>query len=164
MFGRIKKYRKPDVQAMNIIEISKTNILHNINQIRRIQPKWAIFPVLKSNAYGHGIQQMLEIYRGQDFPYMAVDSLPERQIVARNSDFDILLMGETFAENYHFFDFERTAFSVYTLETLQALAQLKCKVKIHIFLNTGMNREGIQDFEILDFIELLKKNPQIKLE
>ncbi len=107
---------------------------------------------------------MLEIYRGQDFPYMAVDSLPERQIVARNSDFDILLMGETFAENYHFFDFERTAFSVYTLETLQALAQLKRKIKIHIFLNTGMNREGLQDFEILDFIELLKKNPQIKLE
>ena len=136
MFGRIKKYRKPDVQAMNVIEISRKNILHNVDQIRRIQPKWSIFPVLKSNAYGHGIQQMLEIYRGQDFPYVAVDSLPER-----NSDFDILLMGETFAENYRFFDFERTAFSVYTLETLQALAQLKRKVKIHIFLNTGMNRE-----------------------
>ena len=67
MFGRIKKYRKPDVQAMNVIEISRKNILHNVDQIRRIQPKWSIFPVLKSNAYGHGIQQMLEIYRGQDF-------------------------------------------------------------------------------------------------
>lgn len=164
MFGRIKKQLKPDLQSMNVIEISKANILHNIDQIRKMQSKWAIFPVLKSNAYGHGILQMLEILKGQDFPYLAVDSLPERQMIVRNSDFKVLLMGETIAENYRFFDFERTAFAVSTIETLRVLAEMKRKVTIHLFLNTGMNREGIQDFELFEIIELLKQNRQVKLE
>jgi alanine racemase len=50
-------------------------------------------------------------------------------------------MGETLPVNYKEFDFKRTTFCVYNLETLQALVKLDKKIKIHLFLNTGMNRE-----------------------
>ena len=79
---------------------------------------------------------MLEILKGQNFPYLAVDSYPEYQLIHKHSDFDVLLIGETLPENYRFFDLKRTAFAVYTLQALKALAQLKKKVRLHLFFNT----------------------------
>jgi alanine racemase len=70
-----------------------------------------------------------------------VDSFPEYNIVRRHSKFNVLIMGETLPVNYKEFNFKRTTFCVYNLETLQALSKLNKKLKIHLFLNTGMNRE-----------------------
>lgn len=119
-----------------MISISRAAILHNLDIMGKIQPKSAFFPVLKSNAYGHGILQILEILKGQNFPYLVVDSFPEYQLVHNHSKFDILLLGETLPENYRFFDLRRTAFAVYTLNALKALAQLHKKVRIHLFFDT----------------------------
>lgn len=164
MWNRLKQKLKPDVKPLNTIEISKSNILHNMREIAQCQPNWHLFPVLKSNAYGHGILQMLEIFKGSDFPYLAVDSFPEWQMIMRNSHFKVLMIAETNTENYRFFDFQRTAFAVYTIETLKFLAEMKKEVSIHLFLNTGMNREGIQEDQIETFISLFKAFPQLKLE
>lgn len=45
----------------NTIHISRKNILNNISLIRKIQPNAEFFPVLKGNAYGHGLKEVLEI-------------------------------------------------------------------------------------------------------
>ena len=98
---------------------------------------------IKSNAYGHWIDQILQIYKWLPIKYIVVDSFPEYNIVMRHSKFNVLLLGETLAVNYEKFNFKRTTFCVYNLETLQVLAKLNKKLKIHLFLNTGMNREWI---------------------
>lgn len=154
----------PELKTLNTITISRENILHNLKILRNLQPKSAFFPVLKSNAYGHGILPMLEILKGQNFPYLAVDSYPEYQLIHKHSDFNILLIGETLHENYHYFDFRRTTFAVATLGTLQTLAKLKKKIRIHLFLNTGMNREGFQSQDLAAVIACLQTNPQLELE
>lgn len=164
MLQKLKKIFKPDVRPLNSIKISKSKILHNLDLIQQRQPAQAIFPVLKSNAYGHGILQILEILRWQSIPYLAVDSFPEYQIIARNSRFNILIMGETLPQNYRFFDTKRTAFAVFSLPVVQALAALKSKVRVHLFLNTGMNREGIQEQNLPAFLQEIKKYPNIELE
>lgn len=164
ILSAIKKIFQPDIQTLNKIEISKANILYNLAQLRTMQPKSAFFPVLKANAYGHGIVQMLEILKGQNFPYVAVDSYPEYQLVHKHSDFAVLLIGETLPENYRFFDVRRTAFVVYNVSTLQALVQLKTKVRIHLFLNTGMNREGVQMENLPEMLTLIQANPRLELE
>ena len=110
--------------------------MQNLDFLQKLQPNSVFFPVLKSNAYGHGILQMLEILKGQTFPYLAVDSYPEYQLIHKHSDFNVLLIGETLPENYRFFDLKRAAFAVYTLQALKALAQLKKKVRLHLFFNT----------------------------
>lgn len=164
MLQKLKKIFKPDLRPLNSIKISKSKILHNLDLIQQRQSAQAIFPVLKSNAYGHGILQILEILRGQSIPYLAVDSFPEYQIIARNSRFNILIMGETLPQNYRFFDTKRTAFAVFSLPVVQALAALKSKVRVHLFLNTGMNREGIQEQNLPAFLQEIKKYPNIELE
>lgn len=163
MIGFIKNIFKPKVETLNTIYINKENILSNVENIKIFQPKADFFPVLKSNAYWHGIFQMIKILEWQNFPYLCVDSFPEYQIILKNSKFNIFLLSETLAENYKFFDFKRTTFSVYTLKTLEKLASFNKKIKIHLFLNTWMNREWFQENFLSEALEIIK-NSKLELE
>ncbi len=77
---------------MNVISIHKKAILSNYDFLQTLQPHAEIFPVLKSNAYGHGLKQMVKILRKTDAPYLVVDSFPEYQIVKKYSNKQILLL------------------------------------------------------------------------
>lgn len=163
MLKLLKNIFKPKVKTLNTIYINKKNILDNVDLIKNFQPKASFFPVLKSNAYWHWIKQIVEILKWKDFPYLAVDSFPEYQIILKNSNFNILLLTETIKENYKYFNFKRTTFVVYNLETLKYLISLNKKIKIHLFLNTWMNREWLQKENLEDFL-LNIKNSKIELE
>ena len=160
----IRDWFKPNIKPMNRIYISKSNILYNYKYLKWLKPNVELFPVVKSNAYWHGIDQILEIYKGLPIKYIVVDSFPEYNIVRRHSKFNILLLWETLWENYEKFNFKRTTFCVYNLETLQVLAKLNKKVKIHLFLNTWMNREWIDVDLLPNALEFLKLHPKINIE
>ena len=164
MLQRIRNLRKPKVETLNTITISKANIINNVKLIKSLKPTSWIFPVLKSNAYGHGILQMLEILKEEKFPYLVVDSFPEYQIIHNNSKFNILIMWETLAENYRYYDYSRTSVVVYNLTTLNYLISLDKRIKIQLFLNTWMNREWIQEKDLERFLKLLKNSPKIALD
>jgi alanine racemase len=46
---------------------------------------------------------------------------------------------------YHYTKLKRTEFVIYNEATLRYLARFKKKAKVHLFINSGMNREGIKD-------------------
>jgi len=50
-----------------------------------------------------------------------------------------------------------------TLEVLQALIDTKRHRKIHLFLNTGMNREGFQEENLSQALDLLHNNSRIHI-
>jgi alanine racemase len=149
---------------MNIIHLNKKNLLDNFVYLKSLHPQARIFPVVKSNAYGHGLDQILQVYKKIEVPYLVVDSFPEYSIIERHSKHNILVLGETYTKNYKEFDLKRTAFAVYNIETLHGLGKLKKNLKIHLFLNTGMNREGIQPSMLDTILKTLKKYPQITVE
>ena len=149
---------------MNIIHIDKKALLDNFVYLKSLQPHARLFPVVKSNAYGHGLDQMLQAYKKVDVPYLVVDNFPEYSIIERHSKHHILVLGETYSKNYKEFDLKRTAFAVYNVETLHGLGKLKKNLRIHLFLNTGMNREGIQLPMLHNVLETLKQYPQIVVE
>jgi alanine racemase len=130
MLQRIKNLRKPKVETLNTINISRENIINNIKLIKSLKPDSWIFPVLKSNAYGHGILQILDILKEEKFPYIVVDSFPEYQIIHNNSNFKILIMWETLPENYRYFDYSRTSVAIYNLSTLNYLISLNKRIHI----------------------------------
>ena len=149
---------------MNILRVSKKAILNNLDYLQSLQPHAAIFPVLKSNAYGHWLKQMVRVLKWINVPYLAIDSYPEYQIVKSNSRHRILLLWETLPENYRKFDTNRVTFCVYSESVLEVLWRLKKPVMVHLFLNTGMNREGIDEDQLDNFLEILKQYPTIQVE
>lgn len=129
-----------------------------------MQAQAAIFPVLKSNAYGHGLKHVVAMLAKSRVPYLAVDSYPEYLVVKKHSKLPVLLLWETLFENYKKFDHKITTFCVYNLWTIRHLWRLDKKTKIHLFLNTWMNREWIQEQDLSDILKEIQSHPNLIVE
>ncbi len=153
-------------QSLNTISISSSRIHNNLQILQSLQPNHILIPVVKSNAYGHGIKQICQILNkinDINLPLIAVDSYPEYQIVINNTDKNILVLWETLSTNYHLYNPKKTHLAVSTLEVLQTLIETKKPRNIHIFLNTGMNREWFQEENLSQALDLLHNNSHIRV-
>jgi len=145
---------KPKYETLNKIEIDAKKIIANFNYLKDRQGSAAIFPVLKSNAYGHGLKEMCQIVNCTSAPLVIVDSFPEAQIAWKYFKRKVLILGEMPLQAYDYCNFDRTEFVVYNDKTLKYLSRYGKKIKVHLFVNSGMNREGIKNLK--QFIELNK--------
>lgn len=146
------------------IEINLNNLENNINEIKKVIPiSTKIMAVVKANAYGHGmisISKKLEQIGIQDF---AVATLQEA-ITLRQNDVkgNILILGYTSMENLHYvidYDLIQT---IVDEEYAQKILNFsfKSKLKVHLKINTGMNRIGI-NCKNIDFIKQLYTSSNI---
>lgn len=154
------------------IEISRSRLLHNLAEFRKLAPKdpatgmGMVAPVLKSNAYGHGFQEVASILRHErHIPFIVVDSYFEalalRSYGVRTQ---ILIIGYTRPEiilTSHLFN---TVFTVGSIETLEHLESTTRKIPIHLKIDTGMHRQGILPSEVEHASDLLSENPLIVLK
>ncbi len=141
----LKAYKKPKYETLNIIEIQKNNLLHNLKILEGERPNSQIIPVLKANAYGHGLKELCQIIKNK-VKTVAVDSFPEAQIAYKYFKGRVLIMGEMPLKAYTYTKLNKTEFYVYNYKTLRHIAiKFGQKAKVHLFVNTGMNREGIKD-------------------
>ena len=161
MIDFLKNLVKPDIKPLNYIKIHKNNIVHNLWIIQSWQKDAEIWPVLKSNAYGHWLKEVSGILKNTSGKYICVDSFPEYQIAKKYSWKKILVLWETRNQNYKYYDFSQTTFCVYNLQTLNFLESLNKKITIHLFLNTWMNREWFQEDELRLACEKFKKSKLI---
>lgn len=133
-----KKY-----QPLNSIEISAQNILKNYKYISNISKNISIAPVLKSNAYGHGLIQIAEILDKSNCPFFCVDSIYEAYELLKNGvKTKILIMGYVDPKNLSSKKLP-FAYTVWDQETVKKIAKYQPGSSIHIFVDTGMNREGV---------------------
>ena len=158
MINKLKQLIKPKYQTLNVLEIKRQSILDNYKLLQASQPKAAIFPVLKSNAYGHGLKELCLILNDSEAPMVVVDSFPEAQTAYRYFKRKVLILGEMPLKVYSYCDLKRTEFCVYNRESLEVLSRIG-RAKIHLFVNSGMNREGIKDLKqfLIDNQDSLKK-------
>lgn len=155
MINFFRQLIKPKYETLNKIEIEAKKILANYNYLKERQGSAEIFPVLKSNAYGHGLKEMCKILNETEAPMIVVDSFPEAQIALYHFKRKVLILSEMPLKVYDYCNFKRTEFVVYNSETLKHLARYRKHAQIHLFVNSGMNREGIKD--INQFISVNKK-------
>lgn len=155
MINFFRQLLKPKYETLNKIEIDAKKIIANFNYLKERQGSAEIFPVLKSNAYGHGLKEICKILNSTSAPLIIVDSFPEAQIALRYFKRKILILGEMPLKAYGYCDFKRTEFIIYNAETLKYLARYGKKAQVHLFINSGMNREGIKDLP--QFIDANKK-------
>jgi alanine racemase len=151
----LKNLIKAKYPTLNRLEIIADNLLENLDFLQKFNDKLEIIPVLKANAYGHGLKEVAKILNQTKLKRVAVDSFPESQIVNRYFKGKVLLIGEMSNKSYSYLSPKKTEFVVYNLETLKNLANFNRNLKVHLFFNSGMNREGIKD--IKEFIKVGKE-------
>lgn len=151
----LKYLFKPKYPSLNRVVLRANNLLANLAYLKSLQPTAEMFPVLKSNAYGHGLKEVCQILSQSAVSMVAVDSYPEAQIAYRYFRGQVLIIGEMPLQAYRYCRLKRTEFVVYNEATLQHLARYGKKARIHLFVNSGMNREGIKNLP--EFIERNRK-------
>jgi alanine racemase len=147
------------------VEIKTSCIKHNLKTARKlIGPRVKLMAVVKSNAYGHGIIKTAKLATETEADWLGVDSLQEA-LLLRDNGFQnpLLIMGYILKDNLKKAVDNDLDFVVYNPETLDTLAQLKKKSKIHLKIETGTMRQGIFLKDLPCFIKKIKQLPNIQI-
>ncbi len=161
------------------VKVSSSAIIHNLERFMAIAPKGRCAPVLKSDAYGHGLLDVaviLERYRNRHsdaknaehpgrMPFYCIDSYFEAVALrARGIRTPLVVIGYTRPETILGSHLRNVSFAIGSLDMLRHLEQTLRPVYIHLKLDTGMHRQGIVPEEVPTAIDLLAENNYIVLE
>ena len=152
-------------------DVSLDNLKHNIEQIKgKLSDNVKLCGIVKANAYGHGVEEIVLNLVEQGVDYLAVafiDEAVEIRLCGFNQP--ILILGNTPKDTAdQVVEYNVTA-SVYNKETAQIISNEAVKqnkiAKIHIKIDTGMSRIGFlpTDESIAEIMEV-SKLPNIEIE
>jgi alanine racemase len=165
MQNREKYYR---VQA----NVDLNAIWHNLSEIRsKISSNTKLMAIIKADAYGHGAVPLAKSIGTSDLiDYYGV-AIIEEAVELRESGIDkpILILGYTPIEQYDLvvaYDVAQTVFQYEMAEALSLEAKKQGKIaKIHIKIDTGMNRIGFTDsLKSIDEIKRIAALENIAME
>lgn len=151
------------------VEISKSNLLHNLAQYKKLVGKTAeVMPIIKSNAYGHGMVEVAKIISPKT-NWIGVASLGEALELRRAG-----IKKNIFVLAYSHQDLLKegikkgVALPVYDLKYAQELSKiargLKKNVKVHVKIDTGTSRIGVMPKDAVKFIRQIISLPYIQLD
>jgi alanine racemase len=139
------------------LEVNLPQLKQNLENIRAHVAPAKVMAVLKANAYGHGVDSVAP-YIAPHTDYIGV-AIVEEGIHLRELDIDksILVMGGTLPEQVSAFvqyDLTLAASSPELLDAAEQVAKAsKKKLKVHLKIDTGMERTGVHEYEAEAFIE-----------
>ncbi len=142
--------------------INASNLIYNYKLLCQ-KSGHKIIAVLKANAYGHGAKIIMKILdRYCDF--YATENLEEAlELKKLNQTKKVLILG-------YCIDFNKAikndiCVTCDNISQLKQIAKLDKKIKIHLKINTGMNRLGIKSRrQFVKILKYIKKNPKIILD
>lgn len=151
------------------LTIDLAALRHNYLQLRgRLSPGVKLLAVVKADAYGHGLVPAARTLARAGADYLGVASL-EEGLALRHEGIDlplVLLLGINPRES-------RAAVAadleviLYRQDVAQALEEaaryLGKKARVHLKVDTGMGRLGINPSEVLPFLESLKNFPDLEV-
>jgi alanine racemase len=139
------------------LEVNLPQLKKNLENIRSHVAPSKVLVVLKANAYGHGVDGVAP-FIAPFADYLGVALVEEavhlRQLGIKTP---ILVMGGTLPEQLpDFFEYDLTL-AASSLDLLTAAEQLASStrkpLKVHLKIDTGMERTGVREYEADSFIE-----------
>lgn len=154
---------------MTWLEIDAKAFSKNIRTIRKLAGPRLIAAAVKSNGYGHGLGQILTLLKKEDVEYVAVHSLEEARLSRQGGwKRNILVVGYIPLVDLKAVIDLNLELTVYNLETITILGKLaeksKRMINIHLKVETGTNRQGVEFGKISRVVSLIKGSPYLHLK
>ncbi|HUX53465.1 MAG TPA: alanine racemase [Williamwhitmania sp.] len=147
------------------LEISKSALQHNLRFLKEnIIPSAQISSVVKGNAYGHGIELFVPLAEECGINHFSVFSADEARRVyhARTGNSSIMIMGMLGQDQLEWAIENDIEFYVFEQQRLEKALEIAKKVgkqaKLHVEVETGMNRTGFAIKKLPWVLQLLKQN------
>ncbi len=149
------------------IELSRSALRRNVRYLRGYLTPGACFTsVVKGRAYGHGIDAFVPLAEQCGVRSFAAFSAEEaRQVLAaRTRGSDVMVMGHMTADEVAWAVEHDVALWVFDLDrprwALDAARRTGHRARLHLELETGLQRTGLEPPELAQIVELLLANPR----
>ena len=148
------------------IELSEEALLQNIQFLKScLRPGVKLSAVVKGNAYGHGISTFMPIAERAGITHFSVFSAQEARMVLlhrQNQETGIMIMGMIRDREVKWAIQNGVEFYLFETERLRAAIdqarELGMRAKIHLQLETGMNRTGFEESEWEEVFTIVREN------
>lgn len=147
------------------IELNRKALNKNISYLKqRIGANCVFASVIKGNAYGHGIEQYIPLAEACGIKLFAVYDAYEayRALSIKKADTGLIILGLLDQSQIEWAIINEIAFFVFDSDrlnaTIETARRIKKKARIHIELETGLNRTGLDADDLPPIISLIKKN------
>ncbi|MBP6930432.1 alanine racemase [Patescibacteria group bacterium] len=152
------------------INIDLGAIGNNLRRIHEhIDEETRVIAVVKANAYGHGLTEVGNKLWQEGVDMLAVSTVDEA-IALRIAKIKvpILVIGYTQPSEYQRVIEHSLRITVFSKEEIETLAQVAESahqpVRVHLKIDTGMHRLGINPAETTDYVNLINQKPYLILE
>jgi alanine racemase len=148
----------PDVQRPTAVEVSLARLTGNFRAIQAAVAPAAVMPIVKANAYGHGLAAVARHLVGLGAASLGVAFL-EEAVALREAGVTvpILVMGGIFGDQVPVFlrhGLTLTASSVDKLRHIDETAgALGVTARVHLKIDTGMERIGVHYYSAQTLLE-----------
>jgi alanine racemase len=138
------------------VEISRSAMLHNVSVFRELAPESLFMAVVKSNAYGHGLNQSVQILRGS-VDWYGVNTIWEARTIRKHDpDTPILIMGAIdFSEGLEDIP-DGTHITISNIEEIKILERDYPEIPFHLKVDTGMSRLGLHGAKLDHALQYLE--------
>ena len=148
-------------------EINLNSIRHNISYFKK-KSQTGVIPVLKGNAYGHGMVEIAKTCRLMGINYISVATVGEAIYLRRCGD-----KGRILAWIYNINNKElieafnlKIDIAIYSAKTLDLFIKKippNYQIKVTLYVDTGINRQGIPYREAIQVAKRIKECKKMKL-
>ena len=152
------------------VEINIANLEHNIKEIKKQIPNnKKILGVVKADAYGHGAVMLAPAILANGIDMLGVASIDEG-VDLRNANIncDVLVLGAVPVWAVESAVKNNLAISIFSDDHIKAcisaFERTGIKPKVHIKIDTGMNRIGVSVDKAVDFIKKVQSCNSIDLK
>ena len=155
-------------KSKEITAIIDSSIIHENVKFFKNKAKIDIMPVLKSNAYGHGLYGISKICRDIGIEIIGVATLYEALLLRKSGDTGCILawlysIDNPYLKHAIINNIDIALFDEKHIDFLIKLIPSGKKCNIHLFVDTGFNRSGIPQNRIIHVAKELSKNKKINI-
>ncbi len=141
-----------------IAKIDTEKLRHNLKMMQNAAKGMEIMPVVKADAYGHGIVEISKLLRQEKIRILGVAFADEAVKLRESGDTGeifVLIPGTDYdADLYCAYNLQASVEDFEVLRKLSDEATARnTTVKTHLFINTGMNRDGIKPAQAVSFMK-----------
>ena len=161
---------KVNIHRDSWVEVNIENLAHNAKEIRKnVSTDTKLLAVVKADSYGHGSVMLAPTLLASGFDMLGVASIDEG-VDLRNAKItsEILVLGAVPVWAVESAVGADLTISIFSKEHLQACEnaykRTGIKPKVHIKLDTGMNRIGVRAEDAVEFIKTAQQAKYLNLQ
>lgn len=145
------------------LEVSINNFKNNIEKIKEYVNNKELMPIIKANGYGTHINKRIDVI--SNFNIVAV-AIVDEAIDLRNIGYqkEIFVLNQPYSDEIEDIIKYDVTIGISSDSFLDKLLEINTPVKVHLEIETGMNRTGININDLEKYIDRIKTNSNIIIE